>query len=157
MAVLTVGSAAPSFKGVNLLGGEFALDTLKGNKGVVITFAPDQINPAQISWAKNLYEKNRAEVEMVSVTRQIPSVTMAKAFLMQLGIKFPVIYDQKQEIFQVYGVENPVVIYSLNKDGIITNVSQVEPKAFTQAMVEEAVTKAKSIPSTAAPAPEIAV
>lgn len=143
MALLQVGSTAPAFKGMNLLGGEFSLDSVKGARGVVISFSPDQINPAQISWAKNLYEKNKTEVELVSIVRKIPSVTMAKAFLQQLGLKSPAVYDQKQEIFQLYGVENPVVIYSINKDGVITNVAQIEPKAFNQAAMQEAIDKAK--------------
>ncbi len=140
MALLEV---APPFKGMNLLGGEFSLDSVKGTRGVVISFSPDQINPAQVSWAKNLYEKTKTEVEMVSIGRKIPSVTMAKAFLQQLGLKSPAIYDQKQEIFGLYGVETPVVIYSINKDGVITSVSQVEPKAFNAAAMQEAIDKAK--------------
>lgn len=143
MALLEVGSAAPTFKGMNLLGGEFSLENVKGTKGVVLSFSPDQINPAQVSWAKNLYEKNKADIEMVSIVRKIPSVTMAKAFLQQLGLKSPALYDQKQEIFQLYGVETPVVIYSINKEGVITNVAQIEPKAFNQAAMEAAILKAK--------------
>jgi peroxiredoxin len=143
MALLELGSAAPTFKGMNLMGGEFDFETVKGAKGIVITFSPDQINPAQVSWAKNLYEKNKADIEMVSVTRKIPSVTMAKAFLMQLGITFPVVYDQKQEVFGMYGVETPVVIYGINKEGMVTHVAQVEPKDFKQAVVEEAIAKLK--------------
>lgn len=143
MALLEVGSAAPAFKGMNLLGGEFNLDTVKGAKGIVLTFSPDQINPAQVSWAKNLYDKNKTDIEMVSITRKIPSVTMAKAFLMQLGIKFPVVYDQKQEVFGMYGVETPVVIYGINKEGVVTYAAQLELKDFKQAAVEEAIAKAK--------------
>lgn len=143
MALLELGSVAPAFKGMNLMGGEFDFDTVKGAKGIVITFSPDQINPAQVSWAKNLYEKNKADIEMVSVTRKIPSVTMAKAFLMQLGIKFPVVYDQKQEVFGMYGVETPVVIYGINKEGLVTDVVQVEPKDFKQAVVEQVIAKSK--------------
>lgn len=143
MALLEVGSAAPAFKGMNLLGGEFNLDTVKGAKGIVLTFSPDQINPAQVSWAKNLYDKNKTDIEMVSITRKIPSVTMAKAFLMQLGIKFPVVYDQKQEVFGMYGVETPVVIYGINIEGVVTYAAQLELKDFKQAAVEEAIAKAK--------------
>lgn len=143
MALLEVGSSAPQFKGMNLLGGEFSLETVKGTRGVVLSFSPDQINPAQVSWAKNIYEKNKVEVEMVSIVRKVPSVSMAKAFLQQLGLKSPAVYDQKQEIFQMYGVENPVVIYSINKDGVISNVAQMEPKAFNQAAMEDAIAKAK--------------
>jgi len=57
MALLTVGSTAPTFKGMNLLGGEFNFDTVKGAKGIVMTFSPDQINPAQVSWAKKFVRK----------------------------------------------------------------------------------------------------
>ncbi len=144
MALLAVGAQAPNFKGMNLLGGEFALESVKGTKGIVLTFSPDQINPAQVSWVKNLYDKNKTDVEIISVTRKIPSVSMAKSVLMSLGIKFPVIYDQKQEVFQLYGVENPVVIYSINKAGVITGAVQMEPRAFNQAAVEDALAKAKS-------------
>lgn len=143
MALLELGSVAPAFKGMNLLGGEFDFDAVKGTKGIVMTFSPDQINPAQVSWAKNLYEKNKADIEMVSITRKIPSVTMAKAFLMQLGIKFPVVYDQKQEVFGMYGVESPVVIYGISKDGVVTYAAQLDVKDFKQAAVEEAISKAK--------------
>ena len=143
MALLEVGSTAPTFKGMNLMGGEFNFDTVKGSKGIVITFSPDQINPAQVSWAKNLYEKNKTDIEMVSITRKIPGVTMAKAFLQQLGIKFPVVYDQKQEVFGMYGVENPVVIYAINREGVVAHVVQLEVKDFKQAAVEEAIAKVK--------------
>src|SRR5262245_59316608 len=143
MALLEVGATAPDFKGMNLMGGEFSLDAVKGQKGIVLTFSPDQINPAQVSWVKNLYEKNKTDVEIISITRKIPSVTMAKAFLQQLGIKFPVVYDQKQDVFMLYGVENPVVIYAVNKEGVVTSAVQLDPKAFNQAAVEEAVAKAK--------------
>jgi len=70
-------------------------------------------------------------------------VTMAKAFLMQLGIKFPVVYDQKQEVFGLYGVETPVVIYGINKDGVVTYAAQLEVKDFKQASIEEAIANAK--------------
>jgi len=126
------------------LGGEFTPDSVKGTRGMVLAFSPDQINPAQVSWAKNLYEKTKQDVEMVTVVRKIPSVSMAKAFLQQLGLKSPSLYDQKQEIFQLYGVENPVVLYSINKDGVVVDAVQLDPKAFNQAAMETAIEKAKS-------------
>ena len=143
MALLEIGTPAPSFKGMNLMGGEFDFEKVKGTKGIILTFSPDQTNPAQVSWAKNLYEKNRADIEMVNVTRKIPGVQMAKLFLQQLGIKFPVVYDQKQEVFGMYGVENPVVIYGINKEGVIAYAVQLEVKDFKQAAVEEAIAKSK--------------
>ncbi len=143
MALLEVGTAAPSFKGQNLTGPEFQMDAVKGQKPVVLIFSPDQINPAQTNATKGVYEKNKNDVEFVIMTRKLPSVAMAKAFLAQFGVKFPVLYDVKQDIYKLYGVENPVVIYAINKEGNIAAVLQFDPKALNPAAVEEAIGKAK--------------
>jgi peroxiredoxin len=144
MALLEVGTVAPDFQGSSLTGGDFSLQALKGARGVVLTFSPDQINPAQISWVKNLYDKHKTDIEIVSVTRQVPSVTMAKAFLQQLGIKFPVVYDQKQDVFKLYGVDKPVVVYAITKEGLIASVQELEPKTFNATVVENAIAQAKN-------------
>jgi peroxiredoxin len=143
MALLDVGTAAPLFKGLNLTGPEFHLDKLRGDKPVVLIFPPDQINPSQTNQTKAVYEKNRAMVEFVVMTRQIPSVVMAKAFLQQLGVGFPVVYDPKQEIYKLYGVEKPAVIYSINKDGTIAAALEFEPKVMNPTAIQEAIAKAK--------------
>ncbi len=142
-ALLEVGAPAPAFKGQNLTGPEFQLEQYKGTKPVVLIFSPDQINPAQTNQTKGLYEKNRNDVEFVVLTRKLPSVAMAKAFLAQFGVKFPVLYDPKQDIYKLYGVENPVVIYGINKDGIISSALQFEPTALNPAQIEEAIQKAR--------------
>ena len=143
MALLEVGTAAPTFKGQNLTGPDFQLENVKGKKPVVLVFPPDQINPAQTNQTKSVYDKNRNEVEFVVMTRQVPSVAMAKAFLQQLGVKFPVVYDPKQEIYKLYGVEKPAVVYAINKEGNIASVVQFDPKALNVAQLEEAIAKAK--------------
>lgn len=143
MALLEVGTEAPTFKGQNLTGPEFQLVAVRGNKPVVLIFPPDQINPAQTNQTKSVYEKHKSEVEFVVMTRQIPSVVMAKAFLQQLGVKFPVVYDPKQEIYKLYGVERPAVIYAINKDGNIAAALEFDPKAMNPAAIEEAISKAK--------------
>jgi peroxiredoxin len=143
MALLEVGTAAPPFKGLNLTGPEFQLEKLRGFKPVVLIFPPDQINPSQTNQTKGVYDRNRNDVEFVVMTRQIPSVMLAKAFLQQLGVRFPVVYDPKQEIYKLYGVEKPAVIYAINKDGDIAAVVEVEPKAMNPATIEEAIAKAK--------------
>lgn len=143
MALLEVGSAAPLFKGQNLTGPEFQLEAVKGIKPVVLIFPPDQINPAQTNQTKVVYEKNRSSVEFVVMTRQIPGVTTAKLFLQQLGVKFPVVYDPRQEIYKMYNVDKPVVVYAINKDGNIAAAVEFEPKALNTAAIEEAIAKAK--------------
>jgi peroxiredoxin len=143
MALLEVGTPAPLFKGQNLTGPEFQLDNAKGKKPVVLIFPPDQINPAQTNQTKAVYEKNRNDVEFVVMTRQIPSVAMAKAFLQQLGVKFAVVYDPKQEIYKLYGVEKPAVVYAINKEGNIAAALEFEPKALNPTAIEAAIAKAK--------------
>lgn len=143
MALLEVGSAAPLFKGQNLTGPEFELEAVKGIKPVVLIFPPDQINPAQTNQTKVVYEKNRSSVEFVVMTRQIPGVATAKLFLQQLGVKFPVVYDPRQEIYKMYNVDKPVVVYAINKDGNIAAAVEFEPKALNTAAIEEAIAKAK--------------
>lgn len=144
MALLSVGSPAPDLKGQNLTGPEFSFQTLKGQKGLVLIFSPDQVNPAQTNVVKGVYEKHRAKVEFVSAVRKIPSIAMAKAFLQQLGIRFPVLYDPKEELYKAYGVENPIVIYSINKQGNIVGVFECEPKKLIPQTLEEAVRLAQS-------------
>ncbi len=143
MALLEVGTQAPSFKGQNLTGPEFQLDNVKGKRPVVLIFPPDQINPAQTNQTQGGYEKNKNDVEFVVMARKLPSVAMAKAFLAQFGVKFPVLYDPKQEIYKLYGVENPAVIYAINKEGNIVEALAFDPKAMNTAQIEEAIAKAK--------------
>ncbi len=143
MTLLQTGEAAPLFKGQNLTGPEFHLEGIKGKRPVVLVFAPDQINPVQTKQTAGVYNKSRNDVEMIIMSRKLPSVAMAKAFLAQYGLKCPVVYDPKQEVYKLYGVEKPVAIFSIDKDGNIKDVVEFEPKAMTTAQLEEAVAKAK--------------
>lgn len=143
MALLQTGVEAPAFKGMNLTGPEFQMDNIKGKTPLVILFSPDQINPVQTKQTAGVYNQNKAEVEMVVMSRKLPSVAMAKAFLLSNGVKFPVVFDPKQDIYKLYGVEKPVVIFSVNKDGLISGVAEYDPKALTAAHLQEAIQKAK--------------
>ncbi len=143
MALLQAGETAPSFKGQNLTGPEFHLDNVKGQKPLIIVFGPDHVNPVQTKSTAAVYKKLGGQVEMVILSRKLPSVAMAKAFLAQYGLKAPTVYDPKQEVYKLYGVEKPVVIFSVDKEGKIVNVSEYDPKGMTPANLEEAVAKAK--------------
>lgn len=143
MALLQTGEAAPTFKGQNLTGPEFDYTAVKGQKPIVVVFAPDQVNPVQTKQTAGVYNKYRGEVEMVIMARKLPSVAMAKMVLKQQGLACPVIYDPKQEVYKLFGVEKPVVIFSIDKDGNIKEVAQLEPKGLTPAQLESAVEKAK--------------
>ncbi len=153
MAIST-GQSAPSFKGQNLTGPEFQLDNVKGNKPIVLIFGPDMVNPVQTKQTAGVYNKVRNDVEMIIMSRKLPSVMMAKAFLAQYGLKCPVVYDPKQEVYKLYGVEKPVVVFSIDKSGNIVNVAEYDPRGMTAAQLEEAVAKARgTVPAEgAAPA-----
>ena len=139
MSLLAVGTPAPMFKGQNLVGPEINLENLKGKKPVVLIFGPDQVNPAQTNQTKSVYNKYRVNIEMIVTVRQVPSVAMAKAFLQQFGVNFPVLYDPKQEVYKAYGVEKPVVVYVIDKDGNIAYAAEVEAKQLNAAALETVV------------------
>jgi peroxiredoxin len=140
MALLQVGTAAPPFKGQNLVGPEFDLESLRGKKSVLLIFAPDQVSPPQLNAVKSVCEKFKAKLEVVSFSRNAAmSPKMITAFLQQFQVKFPVVYDPKQEIYKAYGVEKPVVMYLLDPNLTILNVAQVDPKAINAAQLEAAL------------------
>lgn len=143
MALLQAGTAAPDFKGQSLTGPEFWLGALKGSKSVILIFAPDQITPPMVNPVKAAYDKNRADVEFVTVARKLPGISMAKMFLQSMGVKFPVIYDQKEEVYKLYGVEQPTVVVAVDKEGNITHVAQADPKILNAQVLQEAIDKAK--------------
>lgn len=139
MSLLAVGTPAPMFKGQNLVGPEINLENLKGKKPIVLIFGPDQVNPAQTNQTKSVYNKYRVNIEMIVTVRQVPSVAMAKAFLQQFGVNFPVLYDPKQEVYKAYGVEKPVAVYVIDKDGNIAYAAEVEAKQLNAAALETVV------------------
>ncbi len=145
MALLSVGTPAPSFKGQNLTGPEFVLDNVKGQKPIVLIFPPDQINPTQTSQTKTVYDKNRNDVEFVVMLRKAPggSLMMVKAVLQQLGVKFPVVFDPKSEVYSLYGVDQPAVVYSIDKGGNIASALQFDSKALNVQQIEDAIAKAR--------------
>ncbi len=139
MALLAPGTPAPTFKGSNLTGPEINLENYKGKKPVVLIFAPDRVDPTQTKQVAQLYSKIKDKAEIIIASRKVPSVSMAKAFLMQLGVKFPTLYDPTMTVYKMYGVENPVVVYIIDPEGNIvfseqTDASKVDPKVLEQAI-----------------------
>ena len=139
MALLGVGTPAPTFKGMNLTGPEINLENYKGKKSVVLIFAPDRVDPGQTNQVKTLYNKYKDKTEIITASRKVPSISMAKAFLQQLGVKFPTLYDPTMAVYKLYGVENPAVVYIIDPEGNIAysaqmDVNKVDPKALEEAI-----------------------
>lgn len=119
MALLEPGTPAPEIEGENLTGDPVKLSELKGQRSVVLLFPPVNVDPARINATKALYEKYRDAVELIAVQKTVPSKPMAKMFLKQLGVEFPVVLDESGTTFKAYGVEKPPAAFFINRDGVI--------------------------------------
>ena len=119
MALLSAGSPAPELEAENLTGGPVKLADYKGKRPVVLFFPPMNVDPVRINQTKALYEKMRDKVEFVAVQRSVPSKQMAKMFLQQMGVQFPVLLDESGAISAAYGVEKPPAAFFINVAGEI--------------------------------------
>ncbi len=139
MALLATGTPAPTFKGMNLTGPEINLENYKGKKSVILIFAPDRVDPAGTNQVKAVFNKFKDKAELITASRKVPSVSMAKAFLQQLGVKFPTLYDPQMAVYKLYGVENPVAMYIINAEGTIVYAAQSDPAKVDVKTLEEAI------------------
>lgn len=139
MALLAAGTAAPTFKGMNLTGPEIDLGNYKGKKAVVLIFAPDRVDPTQTNAVKSLYMKYRDRAEFITVSRKVPSVSMAKMFLQQLGITFSSLYDPSMAVYKMYGVENPAAIFIIDVNGQIVYSAQADANKVDIKALEETI------------------
>ena len=124
MALLAPGTPAPTFKAMNLTGPEINLESYKGKKPVVLMFSSTRVDPAQIGAVRDLWKKHREKVEIITISFKLPSVSMAKAFMQQMGAKFPATYDPAQNIYKQYGVENPVGIVVVDINGNVAYAAE---------------------------------
>lgn len=140
MPLLSAGTDAPTFKGVNLTGPEVNLENYKGKKPVVLVFPPDRIDPSSTGAVRTLYAKIKDRVELITVSRKVPSVAGAKAFLQGLGVTFPTLYDPAMNVYKMYGVENPVAVFIIDARGSIVYSAQADASKVDLKQLEEAIT-----------------
>ncbi len=140
MPLLTPGTPAPEFQAQNLTGPDVSLAALKGKKPIVLVFPPANVDAGRINATKGLYQRVKDDVELLVIQRFVPTVMMAKAFLQQLGVTFPVLLDDTGAVHSLYGVEKPFVTYYINKEGTIVHVSSPEdPGAGTIEALEKGI------------------
>jgi len=139
MPLLSAGAIAPTFKGVNLTGPEVNLENYKGKKAVVLMFAPDRVDPASTGQVRTLYGKIKDRVELITISRKVPSVAGAKAFLQGLGVTFPTLYDPAMNVYKMYGVENPVAIFIIDANGAIVYSAQADTAQVNLKQLEDAI------------------
>ena len=139
MPLLVAGAAAPTFKGINLTGPEINLENYKGKIAVVLIFAPDRVDPTSTGQVRSLYAKIKERAEIITVSRKVPSVAGAKAFLQGLGVTFPTLYDPAMNVYKMYGVENPVAVFIMDKSGNIVYSAQADASKVDLKQLEEAI------------------
>ncbi|MCX7840623.1 MAG: peroxiredoxin family protein [Anaerolineae bacterium] len=142
MPLITPGTPAPMFKSMNLTGPEIDLEKYKGQKPVVLMFSSTRVDPAQIAAVRDLWKKYREKIEIITVSFKLPSVSMAKTFMQQMGAKFPATYDPAQNIYKMYGIENPVAIVVIDRNGNVAYAAEgldtKDTKALENAIIEYA-------------------
>ncbi|MBI5303048.1 MAG: TlpA family protein disulfide reductase [Chloroflexi bacterium] len=141
MALLTVGAPAPAFKGMNLTGPEINSENYKGKKPVVLIFSSTRVDPAQISAVKAMWIKYREKAEIITISYKLPSVSMAKSFMQQMGAKFPAMYDPAQAVYKLFGVENPVGIVIIDANGNIVHAAEALETKDTKALEDAIVSQ----------------
>lgn len=119
MALLDAGTPAPEIEAENLTGNPVKLADYKGKRSVVLLFPPVNVDPARINATKALYRNVQNKVEIIAVQKTVPSKQMAKMFLQQMGVQFPVLLDESGAAFQAYGVEKPPAAFFINVAGEI--------------------------------------
>jgi peroxiredoxin len=119
MALLNAGAPAPEIDAENLTGGPVKLADYKGKRPVILVFPPVNVDPARINATKILYQNMRDAVELIAVQKTVPSKQMAKMFLQQMGVQFPVLLDESGAACEAYGVEKPPAAFYINTDGEI--------------------------------------
>lgn len=119
MALLEAGNTAPEIKGENLTGGSAKLADYEGKRAVVLLFPPVNVDPARVNATKTLYQEVRDDVEIIAMYKKFPSKQMAKMFLKQMGVQFPVLLDESGEVYETYGVEKPPAAFYIDEAGEI--------------------------------------
>lgn len=119
MALLEAGTPAPEIQGENLTGEPVKLADYEGKRPVVLVFPPMVTDPARVNAYKAFYQNVRDKVEVIAIYERFPSKQMAKMFLRQMGVQFPVLLDEAGASFTAYGVEKPPATFYINTEGEI--------------------------------------
>lgn len=137
MALLDAGTPAPEIEAENLTGDPVKLADHKGKRSVVLLFPPVNVDPARVNATKSLYQSVQDKVEIIAVYKSFPSKQMAKMFLQQMGVKFPVLLDESGTAYETYGVEKPPAAFYINTDGEIVASGTEGDVAEIEASVRE--------------------
>ncbi len=119
MALIEAGTEAPEVQGENLTGSDVKLADYQGKRAVALVFPPVNVDPGRVKSTNSLYQEVRDQVELIAVYKKFPSKQMAKMFLQQMGVQFPVLLDESGAAYEAYGVEKPPAAVFIDKAGTV--------------------------------------
>jgi len=125
--MLEIGTLAPEVLGENLSTDDFSWVALQGRKSAVLVFSTSAINPGDVMALRGMYERHRDRIEVITFLRSVPSAGMARMFIQQMGVSWPVILDRDGHVFQEYEVINPPAVYFVDANARIAGVAVPEP------------------------------
>lgn len=123
MTLIEAGTKAPDIQGENLTGGAVKLSDYQGKRAVALVFPPVNVDPGRVQATNALYRDVRDDVELIAMYKKFPSKQMAKMFLKQMGVQFPVVLDESGDTFKAYGVEKPPAAVYVDQEGTVVATS----------------------------------
>lgn len=145
MALLTEGTKAPAFKGVNEKNEGVSLAQFKGKK-LVLYFYPKDSTPGCTSEACDLRDnyhtflKNGYEILGVSPD----SVKSHVKFIEKYDLPFSLIADEDHSIAEAFGAWGEKSMYGKKYMGILRSTFVISEKGIIEKVIEKVDTKAHS-------------
>lgn len=133
--VVKSGDIAPNFHLQTLDGEEVQLSDYKG-KGVFLNFWATYCPPCkeEMPYMDNQYEKFKDKgVEILAVNVGEPLLT-AQKFAQRYDLSFPILMDEREEVYKAYGVKPIPATFLIDKDG---NVIDRVTKGLTEEEIKQ--------------------
>ncbi len=120
--VVKAGDEAPDFHLTTLDGKTVQLSDFKG-KGVFLNFWATYCPPCkdEMPYMDNQYAEFKEKgVEILAVNVGEPPLT-AEKFAQRYDLSFPILMDEREEVYKAYGVKPIPATFLIDKDGIVVD------------------------------------
>ncbi len=144
-----VGETAPDFKLVSLDGKSHSLSENKG-KVVVVNFWATYCEPCrhEMPAIQNQAEKWKSNDVAVIGVNIAEKRFIVQSFIDQIGVKFPILLDDQEEIRRRYGVREYPTTFFIGNDG---KIKTIKVGWMDESFIESTLTGLLSPPKGVAP------
>lgn len=116
---LKAGTTAPEFKLPRIDGGETALEDFRGEQVLLVFSDPDCGPCDELAPQLQTLEIERADLQVLMVSRRDPEATRAKA--RALGLTFPIVMQKQWELSLKYGMFATPIGYLIDEQGVLAS------------------------------------